>query len=241
MHKFLPLLVLVSIVVLILAFGSNIQAEIKKRELANSPAINELSSDSFVNRILLSDGTLETDAKSGVWFNDIVTLPKNQLSALQTSEPENVLGENTEEKWIEINLSSQTLLAHEGNRTVYTFPISSGLPWMPTVTGEFRIWAKVRSQRMSGGSRTDGTFYDLPNVPYVQYFHKGYGIHGAYWHTAFGHPRSHGCVNMKPEDAKTLYYWTNPVMPEGKNFWANIPAEQSTRVVVHGSTPTNLN
>lgn len=243
MRKLLPLLILSTLVLTILAFGSSIQAEIKKRELSSSPATNELASQSYVNRIFLSDGLPESDSTQGTWFNQSVAVPNTNLAALLASPPKinNVLGENSEEKWIEVDLSTQTLYAHEGNRTVYTFPVSTGLPWLPTVTGEFHIWAKLVSTRMTGGSKTDGTFYDLPNVPYTMYFYKGYGIHGAYWHHAFGHPRSHGCVNMDPNDAKTLFYWANPPLPEGKSALFNIPPEQSTRVVVHGTTPTNLN
>lgn len=241
MHKLLPLLVISTLVLLILVFGGSVKSELKKKELSGSPAINELSSQSFINRILLSDGQIEKEATSGIWFNQKVSFPESKLLSLLSTEPSKVLGESSGEKWIEINLSEQKLYAHEGNRTVYTFPISSGLPWMPTITGEFRIWAKIRSQRMTGGSKTDGTFYDLPNVPYVQYFYKGYGIHGAYWHNDFGRPRSHGCVNMRPEDAKTLYYWTNPTLAEGKNYLVNIPPQESTRVVVSGSTPTSIN
>lgn len=243
MHKFLPILIalVVSLTIGALIYGPTLQADLKKVQFATSPAKNELSSQSFVDRILLSDGQAETNTNSGVWFNKTVSVPSSDLAALLNSPPKasNVLGENTAEKWIEIDLSAQKLYAHQGDQIIYTFPISSGLPWLPTITGEFHIWAKLVSTRMTGGSKTDGTFYDLPNVPYTQYFYKGYGIHGAYWHNNFGHPMSHGCVNMSPDDAKTLFYWTNPPLPEGKSAIFNIPPEQSTRVVVHGTTPTS--
>ena len=61
-----------------------------------------------------------------------------------------------------------------------------------------------------GGSKALGTFYDLPNVPNNLFFYQGYALHGAYWHNNFGHPMSHGCVNIKPDDAGKIYYWTNP-------------------------------
>lgn len=242
MHKFLPLLIIsaLSVTVIAVVFGTKIQAEIKKVQYANSPATNELSSQSYIDRILLSDGILETDPGDATWFNKKVSLPNDDLAQLLATGPKNVLGDNSSEKWIEIDLSTQQLFAHEGSQTVYTFPVSTGLPWMPTVTGDFRIWAKISSQRMRGGSIADGTFYDLPNVLFVQYFYQGYGLHGAYWHNDFGRPRSHGCVNMRNEDARILFYWTNPILPEGKGYLANIPADQSTRVVVHGTTPTNI-
>lgn len=210
------------------------------RKYASSPAKNELSSEEFLNRILISNGQFDPDAKNATWFNRPINTPTSYLADILTSHPANILGDTSVEKWIEIDLSTQQLYAHEGNRTIYTFPISSGLPWFPTVTGEFHIWAKLRSQEMIGGSKNDGTYYDLPNVPFIQYFYNGYGLHGAYWHNDFGKPRSHGCVNMRIADAQTLFYWTNPVVPDNKYAYLNIPPSEGTRVVVHGTTPNLL-
>jgi lipoprotein-anchoring transpeptidase ErfK/SrfK len=69
------------------------------------------------------------------------------------------------------------------------------------VVGRFRIQTKLRSTRMSGPG------YNLPNVPYTMYFYRGYAIHGTYWHNNFGHPMSHGCVNMRTGDAAWVYNW----------------------------------
>lgn len=103
-------------------------------------------------------------------------------------------------RWIEIDLSAQTLTAYEGNRPVFQRLVSTGLPRTPTPIGTFRILWKLPSQRMTGPG------YDLPNVPWVMYFtNRGHAIHGAYWHNNFGHPMSHGCVNMRPGDAHWLY------------------------------------
>ena len=104
-------------------------------------------------------------------------------------------------KWIEIDLSKQRLAAHQGNRIVKAFPISSGLARTPTPKGTFRIYAKYRKVRMRGPG------YNLPNVPWTMYFYRGYGIHGTYWHHNFGRPMSHGCINMKTSNARWLYRW----------------------------------
>lgn len=127
------------------------------------------------------------------------------------------------EKWIDVDLSSQRLVAYEGNRAVYWAVISSGLPATPTVTGRFNIYVKYRSAPMSGPG------YYLPNVPYIMYFYKGYGLHGAYWHNNFGQPMSHGCVNLKVEDAKWLFEWTEPHVPPGVNSTSGT----GTLVVIH--------
>jgi lipoprotein-anchoring transpeptidase ErfK/SrfK len=52
-----------------------------------------------------------------------------------------------------------------------------------------------------------GPGYYLPNVPYVMYFHGGYGLHGTTWHANFGHPMSHGCVNLPTSEAEWLFNW----------------------------------
>jgi lipoprotein-anchoring transpeptidase ErfK/SrfK len=112
-------------------------------------------------------------------------------------------GLEQDERWIDINLSEQTLSAFEGSDIVNTFSISSGRSGYPTVTGEFSIWVKVRIQTMSGPG------YHLENVPWVMYFYGDYGIHGTWWHNNFGTPMSAGCVNMSIPDAQWMYQWAS--------------------------------
>ncbi len=149
-----------------------------------------------------------------------------------------VLGVNDGEKWIEVDLSDQKLTAWEGTGVFLETLISSGLPWWPTPQGEFRVWAKVRATKMEGGEGK--YYYNLPNVPFVMFFEnenvpgwRGYGLHGTYWHNSFGTQRSHGCVNLPTSIAERLYYWTTPVMPEGKRYVRSTPENPGTRVVVH--------
>ena len=107
------------------------------------------------------------------------------------------------EHWIDVNLSEQMLYAYEGNTIVASFLVSTGVPAYPTVTGQYHIYIKLVSTLMAG------TGYYLPDVPYTMYFYKGYGLHGTYWHSNFGHPMSHGCVNMYTPDAEWLFYWAS--------------------------------
>ncbi len=105
-------------------------------------------------------------------------------------------------RWIDINLSSQTLTAYEGSSPVFSTLVSTGSTFA-TPVGTYSILYHVQSQRMTGPG------YDLPNVPWVMYFtNRGHAIHGAYWHNNFGQPMSHGCVNMRPEEARWLYEFT---------------------------------
>ncbi len=106
-------------------------------------------------------------------------------------------------RWIDVNLSQQMLYAYEGDTIVASFLVSTGVPAFPTVTGQYHIYIKLVSTLMAGPG------YYLPNVPYTMYFYKGYGLHGTYWHHNFGHPMSHGCVNMYTPDAEWLFYWAS--------------------------------
>jgi len=109
------------------------------------------------------------------------------------------------ERWIDVNLSTQTLVAYEGDTPVFNTLVSSGLPQWPTVTGQFRTYMKYESQTMNGYLL--GYDYFLPDVPYVMYFFEDYAIHGTYWHNNFGTPMSHGCVNVSTPDAGWLFNW----------------------------------
>jgi LysM repeat protein len=111
------------------------------------------------------------------------------------------------EKWIDVNLSTQTLLAYEGSQVVYTARVSTGVSWYPTPAGTFYIQRKYRYDDMTGGSLARGDYYYLPNVPYCMYYYAGYALHGTYWHNNFGTPMSHGCTNLSTPDAGWIFNW----------------------------------
>jgi hypothetical protein len=130
------------------------------------------------------------------------------------------------DKHIEISIDFQVLRAYEKNQLIQEFQVSTGLPttsidpdFIPTDTpkGNHIIQDKLPSVHMGDGTlRSDAEAYELPGVPWVSYFEPttGVAIHGAYWHNNYGVTMSHGCVNMKPEDAKWVYRWTTPY-PDG--------------------------
>lgn len=159
------------------------------------------------------------------------------------SDESMVLGSQDEgvEKRIEVDLTHQKLYAVENGVKVAEFDVSSG-KFGRTPTGSFRIWYKTRSTKMSGGSRALGTYYYLPNVPYTMFFanaevprSEGYGIHGAYWHSSFGIPMSHGCINMRIRDVEKLYYWANPDDGGKRSVSANA-SNAGTEVVIYGKS-----
>lgn len=109
------------------------------------------------------------------------------------------------ERWIDVDLTNQTLVAYQGLLPVFDSQISSGLPKYPTVTGQFRIWLRFQAQDMNG--RRLGYDYYLKDVPFVQYFYQDYALHGTFWHNNFGRPMSHGCVNLPTPAAEWLFDW----------------------------------
>ena len=114
-------------------------------------------------------------------------------------------------KWIDVSIGAQTITAYQGSTPLKSVLVSTGVSWYPTPIGHFAIYTKIPSQAMSGPG------YYLPGVPWVMYFSGGNAIHGTYWHHNFGHPMSHGCVNLTIDDAKWFYDW----------------AEIGTPVIVH--------
>lgn len=105
--------------------------------------------------------------------------------------------------WLDVDLSQQRLYAYAGDTLVNSFIVSTGTWQTPTVVGKFKVWVKLRASDMSGPG------YYLPDVPYVMYFYKDYGIHGTYWHNNFGTPMSHGCVNLSIPDAEWVYNFSS--------------------------------
>lgn len=168
------------------------------------------------------------NGETAIFNNQKIEVPKVDLA--QKEPKTKVLGEATVEgeKHIYVDLGSQTLRAYQGDTLVMEAAVATGR-WGKTPTGEFTIWKKIRSTKMSGGSGAD--YYYLPNVPYVMFFSggnvgagKGFSFHGAYWHDNFGHPMSHGCVNMRTIDAEKLYNWVGEDMA-------------SVKITIYGQTP----
>lgn len=154
-----------------------------------------------------SDLSINIDNDAIGIFQGRKVLPPKVNLAMEVPESA-VLGVRTlnKKKHIYIDLSKQTLYAYEGKDQIMKTLISSG-KWGRTPTGNFNIWTKLPVTRMAGGQGADA--YDLPNVQWVMYFHNDFGLHTAYWHNNFGHEMSHGCVNMRLIDAKTLFNWVD--------------------------------
>jgi len=160
------------------------------------------------------------DKKTGVYwyriFDDLEEryywCPAQDLRQI-TAEEVAPLSPDVKDKRIEISLSKQTLTAFEYGKPVFTTLISTGAQEGDTKTGEYIIERKRPSRRMAAN---EGNGYDLPGVPWVCYISwTGVSIHGTYWHNNFGHPMSHGCINLPTPSAKWIFRWTDPIVPFG--------------------------
>ena len=141
------------------------------------------------------------------------------------------------ERWIDVDLERQLLVAYEGDTPVYATLVSSGKRGTAeesflTPKGKFRISAKHISSSMDGNAASDGR-YSIQDVPWAMFFSGNYALHGAFWHQKFGERRSHGCVNLGPSDARWLFFWTTPFVPAG---WHGVVAHDGapgSMVVIH--------
>lgn len=134
-----------------------------------------------------------------------------------------------ENKRIEVNLPTQILTAYEYDQIVFQTNISSGIPAgrpspnvisTKTPSGEFRIMSKYPSKHMGNGSLfADLDDYELPGVPWTSFFtESGVAFHGTYWHDNFGTPMSHGCINMRIDEAKWVFRWVQPLYKPDRIF-----------------------
>jgi lipoprotein-anchoring transpeptidase ErfK/SrfK len=140
-------------------------------------------------------------------------------------------------RWIDIELSTQTLVAYEGKTPVFATVVSTGRVPGSTPKGVHKVWVKLRSSTMSNAddateTNDDTTPYSIEDVPWVQYFSNGVAIHGAFWHRKFGNVASHGCVNVAPLDAMRLFDWTLPRLPRGWDAVFPTAAEPPTVIRV---------
>ena len=171
------------------------------------------------------DATIEVSAhvdgvpgKDGSWFTGSVD------RSFQTGD----------KRVIDVDLSTQTLSACQNGTLANQFLISSGIaPKDTTDTGSFYIYERdLDAEMKSGDNQFAPGYYDVKHVPFTQYFHAGDALHGAWWHNNFGHPMSHGCVNVStPTDN---HQWPHAV-PDAEYLWHfdNL----GDPVIVHGTTP----
>lgn len=157
----------------------------------------------------------------------------SELARAQRTEPPEGIGPT--DRWIDVDIDRQVLVAYEGEAPVFATLVSTGRNTKQSETplGTFPIWVKLDYTDMDDIERTDvDKNYSIQDVPWVQFFKGSYGFHAAFWHDDFGRRRSHGCINLSPMDARYLFQFTQPVLPPGWNAILPIPEDHPTVVRV---------
>lgn len=220
--------------------------------LANPPARSPWVKESVSPRLYYSQV---------VWIDDMVTHSSGQVlyrvneihgtygdifyaagEAFRPITPEEVspIHPEAEEKKVVINLSQQSLSCFEGSREVYFCTVSTGAVYNAygerveewgTPIGPHPIWRKLISLHMSGGA--SGAGWDTMGIPWTSLFAgEGMALHSTFWHNGYGERLSHGCVNMRPDDAKWAFRWCLPDVPfETGDITVSMPGGTIVEVV----------
>lgn len=145
-----------------------------------------------------------------------------KAEAMRPITPEEIqpISPDVEEKRIVVNVVQQSLSCFEKDVEVFYCRVSTGAKFdmygnpvdkWSTPVGKHLISRKFITLQMSGG--TTGASYDLPGIAWTSIFVTGgVAIHSTFWHNDYGVPRSHGCVNLTPEDAKWVFLWSLPTV-----------------------------
>lgn len=162
---------------------------------------------------------------------------KDLSRARLSPPPAEIGGDAATERWIDVDLAQQTLVAYEGKRPVFATIVSTGKgpprTEFATPPGAHRVWVKIFTTKMDNLEKEDiEKHYALEDVPWVQFFDKAVALHGVFWHRDLGHIHSHGCVNLAPLDARWLFAFTGPHLPAGWTAAYPTKAEPGTLVRV---------
>lgn len=147
------------------------------------------------------------------------------------------------ERWLDVDVATQILVAYRGATPMFATLVSTGRHTrgpLSTPLGTHRLWVKLATGDMANLERSDvRRNYAIEGVPWIQYFEGSNGLHAAFWHDDFGRRRSHGCVNLAPQDAAFLFQFTEPALPDG--WLAVFPTEDDPGTIVRVRDSTLLN
>lgn len=168
------------------------------------------------------------ELNDGTWMRE-----RDLAIARREPRPEQIPEHST---WMDVDIANQILVAYRGDTPTYATLVSTGRRGRhhETPTGVHRIWVKLAFSDMDNLERDDvETNYAIERVPWVQYFEGSNGLHAAFWHDEFGRRKSHGCVNLSPQDARALFDLSEPQLPSGWTAIFPRPAGEEPATYVH--------
>ncbi|WP_044236720.1 L,D-transpeptidase [Chondromyces apiculatus] len=159
------------------------------------------------------DGVRFEEAREGFWVRaqDLVVVVK------RSKFPEFARGTT---RWLDVSVANQTLTAYEGQKAVYATLVSTGHDQLQdpastasTPRGVFR----VRSKHVTRGvdTREVQESFDVADAPWVMELDPGVSLTGMYWSDGVGEPRTFHNVALLPVDARRIFGWAEPAVPEG--------------------------
>lgn len=183
--------------------------------------VNVYETSRYVNE----DGETETWYRIGVdqWVHS------EFVRLFATSPRPEGVGPN--DKWIEIRLPEQTVIAYEGDTPVLATLSATGRPRFETTPGLFTVWSTLREGPMEWERAVPP--YSLANIPWIMYFNGDQALHNSYWHDEYGIVRSAGCVNLSPHDAHWLFHWAFPDRPNLRIYDIDLDVDPTIWVYVH--------
>jgi lipoprotein-anchoring transpeptidase ErfK/SrfK len=189
----------------------------KSGEIAARTQVSILEASDDGRFVRIAEGSSTTS--SSIW------IAATDVRIASISEPP--AGTRADEKWFDIDLDTQILVAYEGTRPVYATLVSTGKYGHYTPTLISRLASKHESTPMTSDK---DDVYSVADVPWTMFYDGNYALHTSYWHDGFGAPRSHGCINLAPRDARVLFAWSSPDVPPG---WSSVygSAEQPGSLV----------
>lgn len=224
-------------------WGQINENEVSVREEANTTS-TQLGVFSTINRVkVLEEVRGEAIGDNDVWykidggtnpgafiFSGYVTPVKQPLPPTTFDIPKNV---KPGEYWIDVDLTKKILTLFEYDKAVFATYAATGEATSPTVTGTYRVWYKLLKTRMQGGPPAADHYYDLPDVPWVMFYYRGFSIHGTYWHDKFGTRQSAGCTNLTNGDAEFIFYKTLPALPDDETSIFSTDTNPGTVIYNH--------
>jgi hypothetical protein len=179
-------------------------ASLRAEPSARAKIVGELAPRTVVDPQEISDDGAFVRVDDSLW------IARGDLRIATVATPPAGIGDD--EKWFDVDRDEQVLVAYEGTRPVFATLVSTGKWEHETPTLVARIASKLESAVMASDK---DSIYSVADVPWTMYYDRDFALHTAYWHDGFGGPRSHGCVNLAPRDARFLYRWSSPDVPPG--------------------------